>query len=174
MRDFGKAMAHLQALRRKFDKLLVASQAPGNGKPAVSVPQQPRLKELTGFGANPGNLRMFVHVPEHLPADAPLVVALHGCSQSAEQYDVGTGWSMLADKLGFAVVYPEQQPANNPQNCFSWFSPGDIARDQGEALSIRQMVAHAVASFGVDPRRVFVTGLSAGGAMASVMLATYP
>jgi poly(hydroxyalkanoate) depolymerase family esterase len=68
----------------------------------------------------------------------------------------------------------QQQPANNPKNCFSWFLPGDIVRGQGEALSIREMVEHAVATFAVDRRKVFVTGLSAGGAMASVMLATYP
>ena len=64
---------------------------------------------------------------------APLVVALHGCSQTADEYDRGTGWSVLADRLGFAVVYPEQQPANNPKNCFSWFLPGDTTRDRGEA-----------------------------------------
>ena len=87
------------------------------------------------FGANPGNLRMFVYVPERLPNMAPLVVALHGCSQSADDYDYGSGWSTLAERLGFAVVFPEQQPTNNPKNCFSWFLSGDIAR--GHARRIR-------------------------------------
>jgi len=117
---------------------------------------------------------MFAYAPEHLPPKAPLVVALHGCTQTADEYDHGTGWSSLSDSLGFAVVYPQQQPANNPMNCFSWFLPGDIARGHGEALSIREMVEHAIATFAADRRKVFVTGLSAGGAMASVMLATYP
>src|SRR6185437_11290289 len=72
------------------------------------------------------------------------------------------------------IVYPEQQPTNNPKNCFSWFLPGDISRGHGEALSIRQMVEHAIVTFGLDRQKVFVTGLSAGGAMAAVMLATYP
>ena len=72
------------------------------------------------------------------------------------------------------LVYPQQPPNNNPKNCFSWFLPGDITRDHGETLSIRSMVDHALATFAADPRKVFVTGLSAGGAMASVMLATYP
>jgi poly(hydroxyalkanoate) depolymerase family esterase len=103
-----------------------------------------------------------------------LVIALHGCTQTADDYDHGTGWWSLADTLGFAVVYPEQQPANNPKNCFSWFLPGDTARANGEALSIREMVEHAIAKFAADRGKVFVTGLSAGGAMASVMLATYP
>jgi poly(hydroxyalkanoate) depolymerase family esterase len=174
MRDFGKAMARIQDLRRKFEGLLeiarnkVGRAAKGAGQPTG------RLHEVTAFGANPGSLRMFVYVPKALPRLAPLVVALHGCSQSAEEYDQGAGWSSLADRFGFAVLCPQQQPANNPKNCFSWFLPGDITRDQGEALSIRQMIEHAITSFGLDRRRVFVTGLSAGGAMALVMLATYP
>jgi poly(hydroxyalkanoate) depolymerase family esterase len=117
---------------------------------------------------------MFAYAPEHMPPEAPLVIALHGCTQISDEYDHGTGWSSLADSLGFAVVYPQQQPANNPKNCFSWFLPGDIARGHGEALSIREMVEHAIATFAIDRRKIFVTGLSAGGAMASVMLATYP
>jgi poly(hydroxyalkanoate) depolymerase family esterase len=117
---------------------------------------------------------MFSYAPEDLPPNAPLVIALHGCTQTSDEYDHGAGWSSLADRLGFAVVYPQQQPANNPKNCFSWFLPGDIARDHGEALSIREMVEHAVATFAADRRKVFITGLSAGGAMASAMLATYP
>jgi poly(hydroxyalkanoate) depolymerase family esterase len=175
MADLSKAMSLLLAFRRKFETLLAAASAKVDRAaepPAASGAK--RLREVMGFGSNPGNLRMFVYVPERLSRGAPLVVALHGCSQTADDYDYGAGWSSLADRLGFAVVYPQQQPANNPQNCFSWFSPGDIARDHGESLSIRQMVEHAIASFGLDRRRIFVTGLSAGGAMASVMLATYP
>jgi poly(hydroxyalkanoate) depolymerase family esterase len=117
---------------------------------------------------------MFSYAPEDLPPNAPLVIALHGCTQTSDEYDHGAGWSSLADRLGFAVVYPQQQPANNPKNCFSWFLPGDVARDHGEALSIREMVEHAIATFAADRRKVFITGLSAGGAMASAMLATYP
>jgi poly(hydroxyalkanoate) depolymerase family esterase len=117
---------------------------------------------------------MYAFVPDPLPRQPALVVALHGCTQTADAYDHGTGWSTLAHRQGFIVVFPEQQRVNNPQNCFSWFLPGDTERGRGEALSIRQMVEHAIVEFGVDRNRVFVTGLSAGGAMASVMLATYP
>jgi hypothetical protein len=76
---------------------------------------------------------MFAYAPEDMPPKAPLVIALHGCTQTSDEYDHGTGWSSLADSLGFAVVYPQQQPANNPKNCFSWFLLGDIARGHGEA-----------------------------------------
>lgn len=132
------------------------------------------LSELTGFGLNPGALRGLFHLPPALAEHAPLVVVLHGCTQTAAGYDRGSGWSDLADELGFAVLLPEQQRANNANLCFNWFNAGDIRRDAGEALSIRQMIAAMLAQHRLDPARVFVTGLSAGGAMASVMLATYP
>ncbi|WP_368563944.1 PHB depolymerase family esterase [Pseudoxanthomonas sp. UTMC 1351] len=130
--------------------------------------------EVTGFGSNPGNLRMFKHVPAGLPANSPLVVALHGCSQSAASYDAETGWQMLADRWQFALVLPQQQSTNNSSTCFNWFESGDTARGQGEALSIKQMVDRMKADHGSNAARVYVTGLSAGGAMAAVMLATYP
>jgi poly(hydroxyalkanoate) depolymerase family esterase len=132
------------------------------------------LDHVTGFGSNAGNLTMHAFVPDDLPADAALVVALHGCTQSASAYHSHSGWSELAEENGFAVVYPQTSSANNANSCFNWFEPADTGRGQGEALSIRQMVAHAVSSYDLDPDRVFVTGLSAGGAMAATMLAAYP
>jgi poly(hydroxyalkanoate) depolymerase family esterase len=132
------------------------------------------LVETTGFGTNPGDIRMFSFVPEKLQRAPALVVVLHGCGQTAAGYDIGAGWSTLAKRYGFALLMPEQQSSNNPRCCFNWFNPEDIARDSGEACSIRQMIARMTADLGVDRRRIFVTGLSAGGAMTSVMLATYP
>jgi poly(hydroxyalkanoate) depolymerase family esterase len=133
-----------------------------------------RLSDLTGFGSNPGALRARVFIPENLPEQAALVVVLHGCTQSAADYDQGSGWSQLATQEGFAVLFPEQQRANNANLCFNWFVPGDIRRDSGEALSIRQTIEAVVAAHGLDRQRIFITGLSAGGAMAAAMLATYP
>jgi poly(hydroxyalkanoate) depolymerase family esterase len=130
--------------------------------------------EVTGFGSNPGNLRMFKYVPPGLPANAPLVVAMHGCSQSAASYDTETGWQMLAQRWQFAVLLPQQQSANNSSTCFNWFEAGDTARGSGEALSIKQMVDRMQADHGGDPARVYVIGLSAGGAMTSAMMAAYP
>jgi poly(hydroxyalkanoate) depolymerase family esterase len=117
---------------------------------------------------------MFSFVPDDLQQPPALVVVLHGCGQTATGYDLGAGWSALAGHYGFALLMPEQQRSNNGQGCFNWFNPEDIARDHGEASSIRQMIAHMVSDHGIDAHRIFVTGLSAGGAMASVMLATYP
>ena len=101
-----------------------------------------------------------------------MVVVLHGCGQTAAGYDLGAGWSTLAKHYGFALLMPEQQSSNNANGCFNWFNPEDTARDSGEACSIRQMIARMAGDAGIDARRIFVTGLSAGGAMTSVMLAT--
>jgi len=133
-----------------------------------------RLVEVTNFGSNPGNLRMLTYVPDGLPAAAPLVVILHGCMQTAASYDYSTGWSSLADRFGFALLFPEQSRANNPIRCFNWFKAEDTTRDSGEALSIKQMIEQMIADYGIDREGIHVTGLSAGGAMASAMLATYP
>ena len=132
------------------------------------------LVETVAFGENPGALRMLSHAPGALKPGAPLVVVLHGCTQTAEGHAVSGGWIALADRLGFAVLAPEQVAANNPNRCFSWFEPGDTTRGRGEAASIAAMVAAMVRDHDCDPRRVFVTGLSAGGAMTAVMLAAYP
>jgi poly(hydroxyalkanoate) depolymerase family esterase len=139
-------------------------------RPALHSP----LVEITGFGANPGDLRMFAYVPENLQPVPALVVVLHGCGQTAAGYDLGAGWSTLAKHYGFALLMPEQQHSNNGQGCFNWFNPEDTARDSGEACSISQMIARMVNDHQIDAHRIYVTGLSAGGAMTSVMLATYP
>lgn len=132
------------------------------------------LIDVPGFAPDPGRLRGRLYLPPSICPGAALVVALHGCTQTAAGYDRGTGWSTLAEREGFALLLPEQARGNNPNGCFNWFEPGDIARTGGEAESIAAMTRAVVAGNGIDPRRVFVTGLSAGGAMAAVMLATYP
>lgn len=132
------------------------------------------LKPMPIQGTNPGGLKACIYVPRSLVPNPPMVVVLHGCTQTSAAYDAGAGWSTLADRHGFIVVYPEQQRANNPSLCFNWFSPTDIRRGSGEAASIHSAIQTAIQAHSVDRSRIFITGLSAGGAMTSVMLATYP
>ena len=160
MRRLGNTVRRLTALRRAM--------------PSAMTDQDGRLDTMTGFGSNPGALDAQVYVPDELPKGAALVVVLHGCTQNASVYDRGSGWSKLADRHGFALLFPQQRRANNPNLCFNWYVPGDARRSQGEALSISQMVRHMTQKHQIDPERVFITGLSAGGAMTSVMLAAYP
>lgn len=155
--------------RMRFDR------ATPVGRPAVLKPRpRPAGSALTevAFTPNPGNLRLFAQDPP--PPGAPLVVLLHGCGQAAAGFAAATGWRALAAEYGFALIAAEQKAVNNPHTCFDWFNPEDIARGSGEAASIAAMVRQTVAQHRLDGARVFVVGLSAGGAMAAAMLATYP
>ncbi|MEO6083777.1 MAG: PHB depolymerase family esterase [Umezawaea sp.] len=126
------------------------------------------ITEVTGFGTNPGNLRMFRYVPDGLPAGCPVVVALHGCTQDAAGYGTASGWIALAGRYRFSVLLPQQQNLDNFNKCFNWFQASDTTRGQGEVASIAQMITKMAAG------PAYVTGLSAGGAMTSALLATYP
>jgi poly(hydroxyalkanoate) depolymerase family esterase len=164
-------MATLAGHRRRWEELVRAGRRTDVPAPDLD-PAFDHLSEVLGFGSNPGALRMFKYVPAQ--PEPALVVVLHGCTQTAASYDLGAGWSTMADRYGFVLLLPQQQASNNPNNCFNWFLPGDIERGKGEALSIRQMVETMIRDHRIDRGRVFVTGLSAGGAMSCVMLAAYP
>ncbi|MDQ6702542.1 MAG: PHB depolymerase family esterase [Pseudomonadota bacterium] len=132
------------------------------------------MDENAEFGSNPGNLGMYSCVPRRLAKSSALVVALHGGQQTARDFDLGTGWSALGCEHGFAVLFPEQKCANNSQNCFNWFIERHISPNDGEIASIHDMVEKMLRDHKLDRSRVFVTGLSAGGAMACALLASYP
>lgn len=133
------------------------------------------LTEVTDFGSNPGNLRMFAFMPEGLAAGAPLVVVAHGCLQSAQDVADLSGWSDVAQANGFAIVYPQTSRENdNFAGCFRTWLPEHQARGQGEPLSVMQMVDWMLSHHGLDARRVFMAGMSSGGHLTNVMLATYP
>lgn len=159
MRGLGNIVARLTAARRSVEAAPISND-------------DGRLTAFSGFGSNPGALDARIYVPNAAPT--ALVVVLHGCTQNAAVYDQGSGWSKLAERHGFAVLFPQQRRSNNPNLCFNWYLPDDARRGRGEAASISQMVEHAAAQFGLARANVFITGLSAGGAMTSVMLACYP
>lgn len=157
--------------RMRFDGL-----KPGRGgAPLWSRSQRVGLRLTEApFSPNPGNLRMFCYLPESLRPGAPLVVVLHGCGQTANGYGTGAGWCELGEQVGFAVLAPEQKAVNNPNTCFNWFNLEDVTRGQGECASIAAMIGAMVETHRLDGARVFITGLSAGGAMTAAMLSTYP
>jgi feruloyl esterase len=163
MASIGITTANLRRLRAQWPKSF----------PDVSN-DDGRLSRIELRGGNPGNLGMWAYAAEGLPARPALVVVLHGCLQTALGFDRGLGWSILAERHGFIALYPEQKRANNPNLCFNWFNEGDVQRGSGEAASIHAMIQQIVRDHGVDEDRIFITGLSAGGAMANAMLAAYP
>lgn len=133
------------------------------------------MPEIENFGKNPGKLRLFIHVPKNLPeGNVPLVVVLHGCNQDAHGMMRLSGWNKLADEHGFIVAYPEQKGTNNMNRCFNWFYDKDTERNKGELGSIHQAMEFMIANYPIDTKRVHVSGVSAGAAMAVTVASLYP
>ncbi|MCI2282407.1 PHB depolymerase family esterase [Colwellia sp. MSW7] len=131
--------------------------------------------KLTHFGANPGDLHGSYYQPEKANADKSspaIVVLLHGCAQKAEELAQQSGLLSLAKQHNFVLLLPQQELGNNIKRCFNWYSAEDFTKDKGETLSIKNMVATLTQQFSSE--KVYVIGLSVGGAMASSILVNYP
>lgn len=131
---------------------------------------------LSGSCTNPAGTRAYkLYVPSGYKDEAlPLIVMLHGCTQNPDDFAAGTGMNAVADDNNCFVVYPAQAQSANGSNCWNWFKPGDQRRDHGEPSLIADITREIVRTYKIDTRRIYVAGLSAGGAMATVMGATYP
>ncbi len=134
------------------------------------------LDEVENFGSNLGNCDMFVYEPASLGKNdpSPLLVAIHGCSETAEKLAKQTGWNELADRHGFRILYPQQKMSNNSSRCWNWFQAEDTYDGQGELGSIREMIDYMQTHYAIKDDGVFVYGVSSGGAMTSALMANYP
>lgn len=150
------------------------SEAP---RPKVDAPD-PRApgRFVTRTYANAAGAREYkVFVPAAASTQPlPVVVMLHGCTQDPDDFASGTRMNALAEEHGFVVVYPKQAPQANVSKCWNWFEAKDQQRDAGEPSIIAGITREVVAEYGADATRVYVAGLSAGGAMAVIMGTTYP
>lgn len=147
---------------------------PGSAPAGDSMPERSRM--LTGtFTNGAGTRRYKTCLPSrHVAHGLPLIVMLHGCRQNPDDFAAGTRMNQLAEELGFAVVYPAQSAEANVSACWNWFQRAHQQRDAGEPSLIAGITREVIARHQLDAHRVYVAGLSAGGAMAAVMGTTYP
>ncbi len=149
-----------------------ARQRPA-ARPAKPINNSGEFLRRTYVGDG-GTLDYKCYVPASLADRPPLVVMLHGCSQSPDDFARGTGMNRLADELGCVVAYPAQTSSANGAKCWNWFRPGDQQRDRGEPALIAGITREAMAEHECHRQRIYVAGLSAGGATAAIMAANYP
>ncbi|HEX3140423.1 MAG TPA: PHB depolymerase family esterase [Rhizobacter sp.] len=142
---------------------------------ADAPPQPARFEELP-FASAQGLRQYKLFTPAGLADDkpAPLVLMLHGCKQNPDDFAAGTRMNELAQAQGFRVLYPAQATRSNAQRCWNWFQPGDQKRGGGEPALLAGITRHVMQTHAVDAGRVYVAGLSAGGAMAAILAHEYP
>jgi poly(hydroxyalkanoate) depolymerase family esterase len=170
-----------QSMLKYRDRLPKLSSFSGVGEglgavrqPSFPVPDGARFEERT-FSNDVGSRTYKVYVPSgYTGQPLPVVVMLHGCTQNPDDFAAGTRMNDLAEEQTFLVAYPRQPQSANIQKCWNWFNAGDQQREGGEPSLIAGIARQVVEEFSADPTRVYVAGLSAGGAAAAIMAATYP
>ncbi|MGI3899630.1 MAG: extracellular catalytic domain type 1 short-chain-length polyhydroxyalkanoate depolymerase [Janthinobacterium lividum] len=170
--DWSEKIARLASLKPVAP--LCGLTMPMGVQPTPLVPEGATFDEHVHHGAS-GTISYRLYVPSHMPnAPMPLVVMLHGCTQSPEDFAAGTRMNELAEAEGFLVAYPRQTQRANAQKCWNWFDAKDQQRDHGEPALIAGLTREIIATHPVDAGRVYVAGLSAGGAAAAIMAQRYP
>ncbi len=154
---------------------VTVTEVPGTDPSAGSPGAVRPGRVVSHVFSNAAGSRVYrVYRPAAAAGLRPVIVMLHGCTQSAEDFAAGTQMNRLADRHGFIAVYPEQAPGSNASKCWNWFSSENQQRGCGEPSLIAGITREVIEREGGDPKRVFVAGLSAGGAMAVIMAETYP
>ena len=153
---------------------LLAAVGAGCSQPPPDELASLRAKVVTTGSSGGYSYRLFVPSSYRAGAPMPLVLALHGCTQTPDQFAQATGLDGLGESAGFLVAYPEQPTSANPVRCFRWFEPAHQARGGGEPAILAGIVAHVGSKYSVDADRVYAAGFSAGAGMAVILGATYP
>jgi poly(hydroxyalkanoate) depolymerase family esterase len=161
-------------LKASPDGVVAGLRGLGTKKMKAPVPKGARFEQRS-FSNAAGTREYKIYIPSRFSEQRlPLIVMLHGCTQSADDFAVGTRMNELAERTDFLVVYPVQSRAANASKCWNWFNAGDQKRDQGEPSLIAGITREVIREFSADPRRIYVAGLSAGGAAAAIMGSAYP
>jgi poly(hydroxyalkanoate) depolymerase family esterase len=171
----GRLLEATAAIQRALGRQPVAK--PAHRPQTAKIPERRAGDFIAGSYSHPHGARPYkLYIPTGYSAGKalPLVVMLHGCTQNPDDFAAGTRMNLLGEERQCFVLYPAQTKSANPSRCWNWFKRSNQHRDKGEPAIIAGMTREVAKRYGIDARKIYAAGLSAGGAMAAVMGATYP